>query len=197
MNTLLRIDVSPRITDSHSRDLANKVESKWKLAHTSMKTVLCDLANINIPHVNQEYIEATFVPKSDRTAQMNSVLSLADKFIADIRSADTVLISVPMYNFTVPSVFKAYIDYISRVGDTVLIDESGITGMLTGKKLVIAAAYGADFSQMKSMDFLEPYIKNMFGMLGFTDINYIAIENTSMLSKEALEEKKQTLADSI
>jgi len=66
-------------------------------------------------------------------------------------------------------------------------------GLLTGKKLVIVAAYGAEFTEMKAMDFVESYMKSIFGFLGFTDISYFAIEGTSMLSSEVLEERKNLI----
>ncbi len=195
MRKLLRIDTSPRKEDSHSRDLANRVEEKCKATHPDMDITYLDLSQIKLPHITQAYIEATFIPKEERSSEMHSTLALADKFIADIQSADTVLISVPMYNFNIPSALKAYIDYISRMGETFLMDEHGASGLLTGKKLIITAAYGADFSQMKAMDFVEPYLKSMFGFLGFEDITYKVIQGTSMLAPAVLQAKKEALFD--
>ena len=74
------------------------------------------------------------------------------------------------------------------------MDENGFTGLVTGKKLVIFSAYGAVFDEMKQMDFVEPYLKSLFGFLGFTDIKYYAIEGTSMLTSDVLEEKKEALS---
>ncbi len=195
MKKLLRIDTSPRKEDSHSRDLANRVEERCKVTHPDMDVIYLDLSKVELPHITQAYIEATFIPKKERSPQMHKTLTLADKFITEIQSADIVLISVPMYNFHIPSTLKAYIDYISRMGETFLMDEHGTTGLLTGKRLIITAAYGADFSQMKQMDFVEPYLKSMFGFLGFEDITYKVIQGTSMLAPEVLEVHKKALFD--
>jgi len=194
---LLRIDSSPRAIGSHSKELADMLESKFKAAYTNLDIIRCDLSSINLPHITQEYIEATFVPKEDRTSTLHDILSLADSFIADIKSADAVLLSVPLYNFNVPSTPKAYIDYISRPGETFSINESGYTGLITGKKLIITAAYGADFSQMKDMDFMEPYLKSFFGFLGFIDITYVAIEGTIRLNKDVVTQEKISLIEGI
>jgi len=194
---LLRIDSSPRTTGSHSKDLADMVEDKFKAENLNLETIHYDLSAKELPHISQAYIEATFVPKPERTATMNNTLLLADGYIKDIQNADTVLISVPMYNFTIPSTLKAYIDYISRSEETFRFLENGIEGLLLGKKLVIVAAYGADFSQMRVMDFVEPYLKTVFGFLGFTDITYIAIENTSQESTDVLHDKKIALVNNI
>jgi len=196
MKRILRIDTSTRGANSHSIDLANMIEVKLKENYQDVEIISRDLSKTNIPHLSQEHIEATFVPSEDRTSVMNDILLLANELIAEIKSADTVLISVPMFNFNIPSSLKAYIDNISRPGETFSIGESGYTGLLTGKKLVILAAYGADFTQMKAMDFVEPYLKSVFGFLGFEDISYYALEGTSMLSSEMLTDKKQEIAQS-
>lgn len=190
MNTLLRIDSSTRKTDSHSRDLANRFEEQYKVKHVQTDITYRDLTTSDIPHLSQAFIDAMFTLSESRTEEMKETLALSAKLIAELKSADTILLSVPMFNFTIPSVLKAYIDHITRVGETFSMDETGFKGLVTGKKLVIVAAYGADFSEMKAMDFVEPYLKSIFGFLGFTDISFFAIEGTSMLEADVLEEKK-------
>lgn len=190
MKTLLRIDSSTRKTDSHSRDLANRFEEQYKVKHVQTDIIYRDLTTSDIPHLSQEFIDAMFTSSESRTDEMKETLALSAKFIAELKSADTILLSVPMFNFTIPSVLKAYIDHITRVGETFSMDETGFKGLVTGKKLVIVAAYGADFSEMKAMDFVEPYLKSISGFLGFTDISFFAIEGTSMLEADVLEEKK-------
>ncbi len=193
MQTLLKIDTSTRQDASHSRDLANRYITQWETIHNDAKIIHRDLVQTDIPHVTQPFIEAMYTPIENRDETTHATLSLSDTLIAELKECDTVLLSVPMFNFAVPSRLKAYIDHISRVGETFSMDEHGFTGLLTGKKLVICAAYGADFTQMKAMDFVEPYLKSLFGFLGFIDIEYYAIEGTSMLSEDELENKKAQL----
>jgi len=193
MKKLLRIDTSTRKNDSHSKDLANRYETHFKNIYSNTKVHYRDLSQSDIPHLSQDFIEAMFTPITDRSQTMQNALQLSDMLIGEIKDAEIILLSVPMYNFSIPSSLKSYIDNISRVGETFSMDENGFTGLVTGKKLVICAAYGAVFDEMKHMDFVEPYLKSLFGFLGFTDIEYYAIEGTSMLSPEALEEKKAAL----
>ncbi len=193
MKKLLRIDTSTRKKDSHSRDLANRYEKYYKKNHSDIQVCYRNLSETSVPHVTQAFIEAMYTPAENRDTNINDTLSLSDILIAELKNADTIVLSTPMYNFCIPSSLKAYIDHISRVGETFAMDENGFTGLVTGKKLVICAAYGAVFDEMKQMDFVEPYLKSLFGFLGFTDIEYYAIEGTSMLSPEALEEKKAAL----
>lgn len=197
MKKLLKIDTSTRKEASHSRDIANRYGKKWKNRYPDAHIIHRDLSTTELPHLTQPFIEAMFTPTTDRNVEMNETLMLSDILIAELKNADTIVISTPMYNFGVPSSLKAYIDHISRVGETFTMDENGFRGLITGKKLVIVAAYGAVFDDMKQMDFVEPYLKSLFGFLGFTDIEYYAIEGTSMLSPELLEEKKDILITSL
>ncbi|HFU75843.1 MAG TPA: FMN-dependent NADH-azoreductase [Arcobacter sp.] len=190
MKRLLRIDTSTREENSHSRDLANSFEEKYKVKYVQAEVKYRNLGTSNIPHVSQAFIDAMFTPNESRTKEMHETLTLSNELITEFKNADTILLSVPMFNFSIPSVLKAYIDHITRVGETFSMDETGFQGLVTGKKLVIVAAYGAEFSEMKAMDFVEPYLKSIFGFLGFTNISYFAVEGTSMLSEEVLEERK-------
>jgi len=191
MKKLLRIDSSTRGDDSHSRSLADMVEASWREKYKDLQTISKDLSKIDIPHLSQAYIEATFIPEEDRTPEINKLLSLSNNFIAEIKSADLVIVSVPMFNFSIPSNLKAYIDYISRSGETVIIDETGYRGLLTNKKLVIASAYASGHTQkIKEMDFVGPYLKTVFGFLGFDDVKYLALGGTAVFSPKELHDKK-------
>ncbi len=191
MKTLLRIDTSTRGEQSHSIDLANgilkKIENEYGVITKR------DLTKTDLPHVTQEFIEAMYTHKEKRTKRMNETLATSDAIIQELKDADAILISVPMFNFGVPSLFKAYIDHITRVGETFAMGEYGMVGLLKNKKVFIAASYGADFSNMKAMDFVEPYMKSIFGFLGIEDVTYLAIEGTSTLNEEAIQKKKEEL----
>jgi len=194
MKRLLRIDSSTRGADSHSRSLANMIEAKWAEENRGLEVIRRDLSQMHIPHINQDYIEATFVSKEDRTPAIDELLALSDGLIAEMKSADTVLISLPMFNFSIPSVLKAYIDYISRFGETFLVDERGYTGLLSNKKLVIACAYASDnIEAIKEMDCVGPYLKVVFGFLGFDDIQYLTLGGTGAYSSEVLAAHKLEL----
>jgi len=191
MKTLLRIDTSTRGANSHSIGLADMIFNTLESEHSRVLTR--DLNRTNLPHISQEFIEAMYTPKEERNDAMNGILNLSDTLIGELKSADTILLSVPMFNFGVPSRLKAYIDHISRIGETFSMDENGMNGLLKNKKLIVAAAYGAEFEQMRAMDFVEPYLKSLFGFLGIEDITYLAVEGTSMLGTEMLTQKKEEL----
>lgn len=193
MTNLLRIDTSTRGSDSYSRSLANDLEDIIQVKSSGLSYVKRDLVESNLPHVNQDFINAMFTPKEEQTQEMKTVLSLSDQLIHELKTAEIILLSTPMFNFTVPSRLKAYIDHITRIGETFSMDENGMKGLLTDKRLIIAASSGSEFTEMKQMDFLEPYLKSIFGFIGITEIDYIALEGSSMLAPDALDDKKSLL----
>lgn len=193
MTNLLRIDTSTGSSDSHSRSIANALEQIIRQSDPDITLIKRDLVDTDLPHVNQEFINAIFTPNEDRTENMKTTLSVSDQLIRELKSADTILLSTPMFNFTIPSRLKAYIDHISRVGETFSMDENGLKGLLMNKKLIITTSAGSEFTEMKQMDFLEPYLKSVFGFLGITDIDYLALEGSNMLTPGALNDKKYSL----
>ena len=191
MKTLLRIDTSTRGKQSHSIDLANGVLNKIKNEYDVITER--DLTKTDLPHLTQEFIEAMYTHKEQRTEKMNETLATSDALIQELKDADAILLSVPMFNFGIPSLLKAYVDHVTRVGETFAMGEQGMVGLLKNKKVFIAASYGANFSNMKAMDFVEPYMKSLFGFLGIDDVTYVAIEGTSMLDAEAIQKKREEL----
>lgn len=193
MKTLLRLDSSTRGEASHSKNLAKKYADMWLSVNSEREIIYRDLYETNVPHLTQKFIEAMYTPAVNRDDNMRNTLILSDLLIAELKEADIILLSVPMYNFSVPSSLKAYIDHISRIGETFSMDDNGFSGLITEKKLVIIASYGALFDEMKQMDFVEPYLKSFFGFLGFTEIEYFSIEGTSILQENVLIAKEEVL----
>ena len=100
--------------------------------------------------------------------------------------ADVLVIGVPMYNFSVPSTLKAWIDHIMRAGVTFKYDEKGPKGLVQGKKVYLAVASGGIYSEgpMKAYDFVTPYLQTVLGFIGLTDITIIRAEGTSIPDKK-------------
>ena len=117
------------------------------------------------------------------TDELRAATALSDTLIGELRSADTLLITAPMYNFTVPAALKAWIDQFVRIGHTFGYDGTTFTGLVTGKRLIVACAYGSGGylheGAMAGFDLLQSYLKLLFGFLGFSDIHLIGIEGTA------------------
>ena len=195
MSHILRIDASSRTEDSHSRRFADQFQESWFQNNPEDTLVVRDLIREPVPHISAATITGFYTPPESFTDEMRASTALSDELIAELRAADLVLISSPMYNFSLPSALKAWIDHVIRIGHTFSFSpESGFTGLLNGKRAIIITASGAAFSNevMKSMDFLTPYLKSVLGFLGFNGIEAISLEGTSI--DAAAFEKSQAAA---
>jgi FMN-dependent NADH-azoreductase len=101
--------------------------------------------------------------------------------IEEVNSADTILIATPMYNFTVPSALKSWIDQIVRIGRTFSYDGTNFTGLVKARRVVVVAAFGAGGygGALAGADFVTPYLKFLFGFLGVSDVTVIPTEATT------------------
>ena len=139
-----------------------------------------------ISPITAEWVGAAYTPEEARTPQQNELLAVSDVLLAELEQADEYVIGVPMHNFGVPSVLKLWIDQIARVGRTFTY-ESGIPkGLLTGKKATIIIATGGIYdaqTQMSSFNFVEPYLRSVFGFLGVTDATFLTAGGTAALNQ--------------
>lgn len=181
MAHILHIDSSPRGERSFSRKFTHEFVGAWKNAHSGDTVTYRDLGHNPVPHVDESWIAAAFTPPDARPPELAKAIELSDTLINEFLAADRYVFGVPMYNFNVPSAFKAYIDQVVRVGRTFSITEQGaFKGLVEGKKLLVVTARGGDFSPgspAAPYDYQEPYLKAIFGFLGITDITFINVEN--------------------
>ena len=176
MVNILHIDSSPRGERSHSRELSKEFVSSWKAAHPEDAIAYRDIGRHPVPHVNEAWIAAAFSPPETHTPELTEALRISDELIDEFLAADRYVFGVPMYNFNIPSTFKAYIDQIVRANRTFAVDAQGLRGLVEGKKAVIITARGSDFSPTSpfvAYDFQEPYLRAIFGFIGITDIQFI------------------------
>jgi FMN-dependent NADH-azoreductase len=183
MTRILRIDASSRAEDSHSRQFADRFLESWFQIHPNDELVVRDLARHPVPHIAAATIAGFYTPPEAFTDEARLSTALSDELIAELRAADLLLISTPMYNFSLPSALKAWIDQVVRIGHTFSFSpESGFTGLLSGKRAIIVTASGAAFSSeaMRPMNFLAPYLKTLLGFLGFREVEVISLEGTTI-----------------
>ncbi|MBD2212988.1 FMN-dependent NADH-azoreductase [Nostoc linckia FACHB-104] len=185
MAHLLHIDSSPRGERSHSRRMTLEFVQKWQQAHPNDTVNYRDIGRNPIPHLDELWIAAAFTPPEQHTAELRQAIRLSDQLVDEFLKADIYVIGVPMYNFSVPSTFKAYIDQIVRIGRTVAFepDDSGnvFQPLVLGKKMFIIEARGDSGFQpggrYENMNYHDPYLVTVFGFMGITDITFIHVEN--------------------
>jgi FMN-dependent NADH-azoreductase len=166
---ILQIDASARYEGSITRQLTSRI------ARTLGGAVTTRDLNTAIPHVDEAWVGANFTPEADRTPEQKEKLALSDELIAEIKSADVLVIGVPVYNFGVPAALKAWIDHVARVGVTFRYTENGPEGLLTGKRAVVALSTGGT-PVGSDIDFASGYMKHILGFMGIDDVEIIAAD---------------------
>ena len=130
---------------------------------------------------------AAYTPEQARTPQQKELLSLSDSLIAELQQADEYVIGVcRCMNFGVPSVLKLWIDKIARAGRTFSYADGKPKGLLTGKKATFIIATGGIYdaqTQMASFNFVEPYLRSVFGFLGVTDATFVTAGGSAVLNQ--------------
>jgi FMN-dependent NADH-azoreductase len=179
MKTLLQINASLFSNQGQSSLLANRFVTKWQADHADGKVVVRDLASSPVPHLDGERFGAFLSQPENRSAQQQAVLDFSDHLINELKNADVLVLGLPLYNFGVPSVLKAYIDHIARAGSTFKYTETGPVGLLTGKKAVIFAARGGKYAGTP-MDTQSDYIRGFLAFIGITDVEFVYAEGLAM-----------------
>lgn len=179
MKKILVIESSPNGTFSMSKKvsetLLKKVTEKYN-GEVSVRTR--DLNTSPVPHLSGLTVQAMFTPPDTRPPELASAIELSDLLTDELLWADEIILSVPMWNFSLPSVVKAWIDHVSRAGRTFSFGPEGLVGLAKGKKVYLVIASGSVFSTgaFAPFDQLAPYVKTFFGFIGITDVSVIRVE---------------------
>ena len=186
MSALLHIDSSPLYGRSVSRQLTDAFVTQWTSSHPDGTVIDRDLNATEITPITAEWVGAAYTPEEARTPQQKELLAVSDALLAELEQADEYVIGVPMHNFGVPSVLKLWIDQIARVGRTFSYGSGIPKGLLTSKKATFIIATGGIYdaqTQMSSFNFVEPYLRSVFGFLGVTDATFLTAGGTAALNQ--------------
>jgi FMN-dependent NADH-azoreductase len=193
MMSLLHVDSSANLEGSHSAALARAFVAAWSEENPGEKVIYRDLGASPVPPIDQHFIAGLYLPTEARTPEQAAAFVVSDQLINELIEADTYVFAVPMYNFSVPAQFKAYIDQIVRFGRTFSLGASGIEGLLGGKRAVIISARGGDYSKggpREAFDFHEPYLRKLLGMIGVTDVSYVPVSQNPIHDDETTRARK-------
>ena len=185
MSTLLHVDSSPLYGRSVSRQLTSAFVAQWKASHPDGTVIDRDLNATTILPITGELVGAAYTPEEARTPEQKQLLALSDTLITELEQADEYVFGVPMHNFSVPSVLKLWIDQIARAGKTFSYTDGTPKGLLRGKKATFILATGGNYdagTQMASFNFVEPYLRSLFGFLGVTDATFLTAGGTMALN---------------
>lgn len=192
MTTILHIESSSHYEGSATREIGAFLIDQLQASHKEARIIERDLVKQPIPHLTPEMVAALGQPDS-------LALTLSNQLIDELFAADILVIEAPMYNFSIPSVLKAWIDHVARAGRTFTYADGVPKGLVTGKKAILILGRGGVYSEgsAKIMDYQEPYLRALLGFIGITDVQPIYIEGLGMGPEkvvEALRSAKETIA---
>ncbi|GGY16896.1 FMN-dependent NADH-azoreductase [Paludibacterium paludis] len=179
---VLHIDTSILGGNSVSRDLTSNIVTGLAARHPAANITYRDLATSEIAHLSGEILGAAFVPEAEWNERQKRERALTDALINEFLAADVVVIGAPMYNFSIPSQLKSWIDRICAAGRTFKYTEQGPVGLAGGKTVIIASSRGGVYSNEagRAMDFQEDYLRTVFGFVGIDNVNIIRAEAVNM-----------------
>lgn len=199
MSHLLHIDSSVRHEGSISREVTATFAEGWRAAHPDGGYTYRDLAAEPVPHLDGAVVSAGFTPEDQRSAAQEAAVALRERLITELESASTVLLGVPMYNYSIPSTLKAWIDRI--VIPRFMADPATGVGALTGKRVIVVNSRGGAYgpgTPRASFEYQESYLRALFTSLGLHhDLTFVNAEMTMADVNPALAEFKDFAAESL
>ena len=197
MANILVLNSSVLGEGSASKILVEDAVKRLLKANPGTSAIHRDLGTEPIPHLTTANVAGVRgVPTTN--AEL-AARHLSDELIAELRSADTIVIGAPMYNFSISTGLRAWFDYVLRAGETFSYSEAGPQGLLTGKRVIVIELRGGLYSEgpAKAIDFQEPYLRTLLGFIGLSDVTFIHAEKIAFgvdARAAALASARQALA---
>lgn len=178
MKRVLHLISSMQGKESYSIKLGHAIVQKIQEKYPGSTLEELNLIDIDIPHLSPAVLRTFFIPGEQLTEEEKESIRLSDDVVKQLLAADIIVIGAPLYNFTIHTALKAWIDHITRAGITFGYGENGPVGKVTGKKVYVAMSSGGVFSEGpgKANDFVAPYLKAFLGFLGMTDLTVFRAE---------------------
>ena len=180
---LLHIDSSVLAGNSVSRQLTAQIVAKWQAANPSATVEYLDLATAAPTHLNADSLGFRLPAGADLSDVQKQENAVSEKLVSQFLAADVVVVGAPLYNFSVPSQLKAWIDRVAQVGRTFKYTETGPVGLAGGKKVIVALSRGGVYSTSeggRAMEHQETYLQTVFGFFGVTDVTFVRAEGIAM-----------------
>jgi FMN-dependent NADH-azoreductase len=190
---ILHIDCSPR-RQSHSRRLSADIVAQLLAARPHASICRRDLGLDPIPHMDSGYAAVLSSPAALAAGSSSEAMYLSEQLIQEVEASHVIVIGTPMNNFTVPSVLKAWLDQVIRVGRTVLPTPAGKVGMLHDRPVLVGIASGGVFTGdwANQPDFLMPYLSAALGCVGLTSLHFLPVQATALLDEEQVALARRT-----
>lgn len=187
MKKVLVVNSSARTLRSQSRKLTEVFVDHWESTHADSVISFRELGNVDVPHVNENWIAAAFKSETNRSEEEIEALKTSDVYISELKEADVIVLGSPMYNWSIPSSLKAYIDQVLRVNETWKLNPDDTLnpyiGLLENKILILLLSRGAQGYEKggynEHLNFQSNYLKTVFNIMGISNIHIVTINGTS------------------
>jgi FMN-dependent NADH-azoreductase len=196
MQQILIINVSPR-KESASRAIVDTLAAQLADRYPSARFVYRDLDAEHLPHLDEVTLKAISTKDPAEAERLKEAALRSDRLTDELLASDLLVIATPMWNFGIPSALKAWIDLVVRPGRTFRYADGGVLGLAKGKKAILVLASGGVFTEgpWRPWDFVEPYLRQILGFIGITDVQTVRAEgmNIPLLAADAVPKANKAL----
>jgi FMN-dependent NADH-azoreductase len=180
---LLHIDSSVLADNSVSRKLTAQIVAEWSANHAGTTVDYVDLATQAPSHLSADSLGFRLPAGSALSDVQKTENAISEALVQQFLAADVIVVGAPLYNFSIPSQLKAWIDRVAQVGRTFKYTETGPVGLAGGKTVIVASTRGGMYSTSeggRAMEHQESYLQTVFGFFGVTDVRIVRAEGLAM-----------------
>ncbi|MGY4532579.1 FMN-dependent NADH-azoreductase [Pseudomonas sp. TE3786] len=196
MSQVLVIESSARQQGSVSRELTAQFITQWQAAHPGDTITVRDLAVQQVPHLDMDLLGGWMTPAEQQSDAEKAALARSNTLTHELLAADVLVLAAPMYNFTIPSTLKSWLDHVLRAGVTFKYTDTGPQGLLTGKRAYVLTSRGGIYAG-SAADHQEPYLRQALGFVGIHEVQFIHAEGLNLggeFMEKGLNQAKAQLA---
>ena len=188
---ILRLDASANPQDSNSRKLGNELLERI-LRHNADAEVRTRDLNLDAQFIDAQWVAANLTAADSRSDAAQRRLHYSDQLISELQWADHILLTTPMYNFSIPATLKAWIDQVCRAGITFRYTREGPLGLLQGKRADIVITTGGAALD-SPVDFVSGYLRQVMGFIGIEEVSIIGADRINSNSEESIARAMQQI----
>lgn len=180
---LLHVDSSINGAVSVSRGLTRQATEQWLAQHPGTEVEYLDLAADTPPHFSADAMGFRRAQQGEPSQAEQRENALSERLVSQFLAADVIVVGAPLYNFSIPSQLKAWIDRLAQAGRTFRYTSAGPEGLAKGKTVIAVLSRGGVYSNSdigQAMEHQESYLKTIFGFFGITDIRIVRAEGTDL-----------------
>lgn len=193
---ILHIDSATTGAASVSRAVSALIVEKLKADHPDATVTYRDLGTEPLAHLNPVLTGAIRFPEEDQTDDMKAAAAPEKKILDEFVAADVIVVGAPMYNFTIPSNLKSWIDRLGIPRVTFRYGENGPEGLVGGRRVIVASAAGGSYDPGESpLTFHEGLLEAFFNFIGVTDVTFVRAHGAGVLGRDgAIEKAREQIA---